>query len=386
MQKGEMTLLAVGDVLIDRPSPPSIFERVRPILGQVDLIIGNQEGPITDRGDPILGKIEAGSRHIRSVLAAAAAEAEAGFSAMSLANNHMMDYGEEGLLQTIELLQRHRIAYTGAGASLEEAHQPVLLERQGTRIGMLAYTSVYPVAGFAVGKDRPGVATVKVHTAYQPPENVLYQPGFPAITVTMPDVVEMEAMLADIRRVRQVADLVVVQFHWGVAQGYGRVLGYMKEMGRAAIDAGADLILGNHVHLLLGFELYQGKLICYSLNHFAFDIPALWHGWLDAVILKAVIRDGQPQRFSVIPVALGEKTRDPEVAEGERWQAIYGTLQGLSQEFGTTFTPEGQELVIGGPVSGTPLPLRAPEVFVDYPLPIPYPTSRGKGLAPYFEH
>lgn len=384
--KKGLTLMAVGDVFINRPSPPSILKGVRSLLGGADLILANQEGPVTDRGQPILGKIEAGSRHIRAMPASIPAEAEAGFSAVTLANNHMMDYGEEGLFHTMELLREHGIPYTGAGDSFEAARRPVLLEQDGVKIAMLGYTSVYPVAGFAAGPKRPGVATVKVHTAYRAPENVLYQPGFPAITVTTPDAVEMDAMLADIRQARQVSEIVVVQFHWGVAQGYGKVVGYMKEMGRAAVDAGADLILGHHPHLLLGFEFYQERLICYSLNHFAFDIFVPWRGWLDTVALKVVIREGRFQRFSVIPVTLAEETMDLEVARGERWQAICQEVQGLSQEFGTTSTRDGEELVLGGPAPGTPPPLRAPEVLEDNPLPIPYPTSRSKGLMAYFEH
>jgi poly-gamma-glutamate synthesis protein (capsule biosynthesis protein) len=160
----------------------------------------------------------------------------------------------------------------------------------------------------------------------------------------------------------------------------------MKEMGRAAIDAGADLILGHHPHLLLGLELYRERLICYSLNHFAFDIFVPWQGWLDTVALKAVIRDGRFQSFSVAPVILAEKSMDPELARGERWQSIHRALEGLSREFGTTFTPEADWLLLGGPAPGTPPPLRAPEVLADSLLPIPYPTSRGKGLAAYFEH
>lgn len=385
-EKGELTLMAVGDVFINRPSPLSIFRGVRSVLEQTELLLGNQESPVTDRGQPILGKIEVGDVNIRVPPLVAAAEAEVGFSAMSLANNHTMDYGEEGLFHTMELLRQHGIAFVGAGGSREEACQPALLECKNTRIAMLGYTSVYPPSGFAVGKKRPGVATVKVHTAYQPAQNVFYCPGFPAITVTIPDPVEMEAMLADIHQARQEADLVVVQFHWGVAEGYGKVLGYMKEMGRAAIDAGADLILGHHPHLLLGFEFYRGRLICYSLNHFAFDIFIPWRGWLDTVILKTTIDRGRFQRFSVVPVFQEERTLDLKLARGKRWQAIHRELEELSQEFGTTFTPEGQELVLGGPGPETPPPLRAPEVLADSLLPIPYPTSRDKGVAGYLEY
>jgi poly-gamma-glutamate synthesis protein (capsule biosynthesis protein) len=357
------------------------------VLGDADLLFANQETPVTESGTPAPGKLESsGSRTLRARPANLAAEAAAGIVAVSLANNHMMDYGAEGLLDTMAHLKEHRIAYAGGGSNFEEAHRPVILERNGVKVAMLCYTSVFPVAGAAAGKDSPGLATVKVHTAYQAPDNILYQPGTPAITITTPDHVQMETMLGEVRQARMAADIVVVQFHWGVAQAYGRVCGYMKEMGRAAIDAGADLILGNHAHQLLGLELYRERLIAYSLNHFAFDMrPRYGSAWLQTVILKATIQNGRLARISVIPTMIDPETHNPSVAQGDAAQTLKRRLEELSKEYGTSFTESGSELVLAGPIPGTPPPLRVPEVLEDYPLFRSWPTSRGKGMAVFSE-
>lgn len=370
----KVTLMAVGDVMIQRDRPETIFDGVRSTFAQADLLLGNQEGPTTDRGDPLLGKIQIGSRHVRGDVRSAAVQAAAGFSAMTLANNHMMDFGAAGLEQTIELLREQGIAYAGAGANLEQARRPAILQSKGVKIAMLGYTTVYPAAGYPAGPEAPGVATLRVDTAYMPQENHFYQPASPPIIVGIPDPAAMDGLLDDIRRAKQQADLVVVQFHWGVAHQYGRVSGYMKEMGRAAIDAGADLILGNHSHQLFGFEVYRERLICYCLNHFALEMYQDWRGWCDAVILKAEIENRRFSRLSLLPVRIDRETHNPMIASGAEWQSIRRDVEDMSQEFGTTFTEEGGELVIGGPRPGTPAPLRAPAVLKDrlsvrsYPL------------------
>ena len=370
----KVTLMAVGDVMIQRDRPETIFDGVRSTFAQADLLLGNQEGPTTDRGDPLLGKIQIGSRHVRGDVRSAAVQAAAGFSAMTLANNHMMDFGAAGLEQTIELLREQGIAYAGAGANLEQARRPAILQSKGVKIAMLGYTTVYPAAGYPAGPEAPGVATLRVDTAYMPQENHFYQPASPPIIVGIPDPAAMDGLLDDIRRAKQQADLVVVQFHWGVAHQYGRISGYMKEMGRAAIDAGADLILGNHSHQLFGFEVYRERLICYCLNHFALEMYQDWRGWCDAVILKAEIENRRFSRLSLLPVRIDRETHNPMIASGAEWQSIRRDVEDMSQEFGTTFTEEGGELVIGGPRPGTPAPLRAPAVLKDrlsvrsYPL------------------
>ena len=370
----KVTLMAVGDVMIRRDRPETIFDGVRSTFAQADLLLGNQEGPTTDRGDPLLGKLQIGSRHVRGDVRSAAVQAAAGFSAMTLANNHMMDFGAAGLEQTIELLREHGIAHAGGGANLEQARRPAILQSKGVKIAMLGYTTVYPAAGYPAGPEAPGVATLRVDTAYMPQENHFYQPASPPIIVGIPDPAAMDGLLDDIRRAKQQADLVVVQFNWGVAHQYGRISGYMKEMGRAAIDAGADLILGNHSHQLFGFEVYRERLICYCLNHFALEMYQDWRGWCDAVILKAEIENRRFSRLSLLPVRIDRETHNPMIASGAEWQSIRRDVEDMSQEFGTTFTEEDGELVIGGPRPGTPAPLRAPAVLKDrlsvrsYPL------------------
>src|SRR5688572_16933690 len=222
---GELLIMAVGDVHVDRPDPPSIFAHIAPVLRQGDIVVGNLEGLNCDRGAPIIGKIEVGSRHLRSAPDNVRALESAGFNAMVLANNHNMDYGPEGLLQTIEILDQKNIAHTGAGRNLEEAHRPAILERNGTKVALLSYTSIYPPAGFAAEADKAGVATIKVSTSYQAPENSQYQPGFPPLITTTPDALEEERMIEDVRQAKQQADIVLVAFHWGVSYGYGKVTG-----------------------------------------------------------------------------------------------------------------------------------------------------------------
>jgi poly-gamma-glutamate synthesis protein (capsule biosynthesis protein) len=369
--------MVVGDVYLVRPNPISIFGDTLDLLQSADMLLGVQEGPVSDRGKPIPGKIEVGSIHLRAPVRAAQAQAAAGFSGMTLANNHIMDYGEEALFQTMELLRENGIGFAGAGRSLEEAREPLILERDGIRVAMLGYTSVFPVIGYAATNTQPGVATVRVTTSYRAPHNVPYQPGTPAITITTPDQHDMEAMLSDVQRAREAADIVIVQFHWGVA-GYAHVLGYMKVMGRAAIDAGADLVVGNHAHLPLGLELYRDKLICYSLNHFAFDLRMSEHKLYDTLILKCLIRDRRLQAHMLIPIAIDETSLDLAIA-GDRGRAVMqASLEDLSREFGTDFSAQGDALVPKGPRTDTPAPLGMPDVLVD-----PAPSQIHKRLARY---
>lgn len=361
----DLVFMAVGDLFIAREAP-NAFERVQHILSQADVLVGNQEVPIGESGQPYPGKVEMGSVHLKARKFSAEMLAKAGFTAVSVANNHVMDFGPAMLLETISLLRGQGIAVCGGGRNLEEATAPARLERNGCRIAMLGYTTVFPTTGYAADAERAGVATVRVHTAYQAPQNVPYQPGTPAVTITIPEAADVERMLRDIERARQGTDVLVVQFHWGVA-GLPRVLGYMKELGRAAVDAGADLVIGNHPHILLGIELYRGKPICYSLNHFAFDYHTPWPGGKNAAIFRAVIRHGEVASCAVIPVMIDEVTLQVAPASEQRGREIEASLVRLSREFGTEFSRSGDALILGGPAPGTKAPLRAPAVLIDQP-------------------
>lgn len=381
---GELLIMAVGDVLVNRPDPPSVFAHVASVLRQGDIVVGTLEGPVCDRGTPIVGKIEVGSRHLRSAPHNIQALESAGFNAMVLANNHGMDYGPQGLLQSIELLDKLNIAHAGGGRNLEEAHRPAIVERNGVRVAILSYTSLYLPYGEAAEENKPGLATVKIHTSYQAPDNVLYTPGFPPLITTTPDPVEMERMVADVRQAKQQADIVLVAFHWGISLNYNRMVGYQKELGRAAIDAGADLILGGHPHVLQGMEMYKGRLICYCLGNFVMDGLKLPHFGSDSMILKCHVRGKQIKKCSFIPLRISDEWQ-PFILDREKGMEIMKHVESMSTDFGTIFTMGDGEVLISGPKPGTPEarrglsvePHRGLPVLVDTLLHPPYIKVQG---------
>ena len=377
-KKDELLIMAVGDVFVNRADPPSVFANVAPVLRQGDIVVGTLEGVVCDTGRPIDGKIEVGSVHLRCAPDNLRALESAGFNAMILANNHNMDFGAEGLVQCLDLLDKKNIAHAGGGRNYEDAHKPAIVERNGVKVAILSYTSIY-IAGYAAEKDKPGLATIKVHTSYQAPENLDYQPGYPPIMVTIPATVDQDRMIRDVQNAKKVADLVLVAFHWGVSWGFNRVVGYQKELGRAAIDAGADLILGSHPHALHAMEMYKDKLICYCMGNFVMDGMSNAHFGADTMILKCRVKDKKISKYSFVPVRISEKWQ-PYPLDGNDGKNVMKKMESMSVEFGTTFSMVDGEIIIGGPKPGTPQarrglsiePHRGLPVLYDALLPLPY--------------
>ncbi len=338
-----LTLLFVGDLYVKRENPASIFERVAPLLRGADIAFGNLEAPISDRGTAVVGKPIAGVA-FRSPPETVAALVAAGFDGVGLANNHSMDFGPEALLQTIELLDEAGIAHCGGGRNIEEAHRPAILQRKGSRVAFLSYSSVFQPGVFPAGPDRPGIATVKINTAYLPSSRVFEQPGSPPTTVTIPDEAEREALLEDVRNAKKQADLVVISWHWGVSQSYRKIVNYQTDLGHAAIDAGADLVLGHHPHIVQAVEAYRHGHICYSLANFAFDHQSP-HFEDRSMILKCEVAGGRVQRCSVLPVIINGEGQ-PEVVDADRGRGILESIGQASQELGTTLDLNGTEAVV----------------------------------------
>jgi hypothetical protein len=136
-------------------------------------------------------------------------------------------------------------------------------------VGFLAYCSVVP-KGFDARESKSGVAPVRASTAY---EQADWQPGTPPriMTRAFPD--DLDAMVKDIQSLRQAVDVLVVSMHWGVHFVPSVIAMYQYEVGHAAIDAGADIIIGTHAHILKGIEVYKGKVIFFSLCNFCMDLP-----------------------------------------------------------------------------------------------------------------
>jgi poly-gamma-glutamate capsule biosynthesis protein CapA/YwtB (metallophosphatase superfamily) len=193
----------------------------------------------------------------------------AGFAAVGVANN--VNYGAAAILASISRLDRLGIAHTGAGADRAAARAPAIVECGGLRVGFLQRSSVYWPTDHEAGEKTAGIATIRGHTAYQvptsgsrPPAN---RPGVPPVVVTWADKAYLEWLADDIAALRTRVDIAVASFHWGLNR---EVLQYMTEIGHAAIDAGADLVIGHGPHFSLPVEIYNGKPIFYGLGSFSF--------------------------------------------------------------------------------------------------------------------
>jgi poly-gamma-glutamate capsule biosynthesis protein CapA/YwtB (metallophosphatase superfamily) len=182
----------------------------------------------------------------------------------SLAGNHIHDRGGEGIADTIANLAEQGVASAGAGLDLAQARRPAIVARRGLRIGLLSYNCVGPKEGWA-GPKRAGCAYLKIITHYEL-ENA--NPGGPPKVYTFADPDTVEAMQADIAAVRAQVDVLVVAFHKGVVHTPAHIAMYEKAVSRAAIEAGADIVIGHHSHILRGVEIWRGKPIFHGLGNF----------------------------------------------------------------------------------------------------------------------
>ena len=263
--KNTVTLVAVGDVGPKRANAEEVFDATRSILQGADITFGQLESNLSLRGTRQLHMGLGSIAHPRI----GNALADAGFDVMSFASNHTLDYSEEALIDTLDVMKKNQIEVIGAGRDIFEARRPVIFERKKTKVGFLAYCSVVP-KGFDARKNKCGVAPVRASTSY---EQVDWQPGTPPriVTKAFPD--DLDAMVKDIQSLRQAVDVLVVSMHWGVHFVPSVIAGYQYEVGHAAIDAGADIIIGTHAHVLKGIEVYKGKAIFFSLCNFCMDLP-----------------------------------------------------------------------------------------------------------------
>jgi poly-gamma-glutamate synthesis protein (capsule biosynthesis protein) len=279
-------LAAVGDIMLDRGLGVAIgrgdldypFAAVSSVLQSADLTVGNLESALGDQGSAATK-----SYTFRAPPAAAGALAVGGVDVLSLANNHAMDYGAEALIQGIQLLSAEGIVAVGAGANLGQARAPTVVAVRGLRLAFLAYVNV-PVEGG--GFDTRSWEATDLS---------------PGIAWADPEVIR-----ADVAAARSLADQVIVLLH----SGYEYVEAPSEPQmaaARAAVDAGASLVLGHHSHVLQGIEFHGRAAIVYGLGNFAFQIdgPAetgVVNVWLDLQgvrqieLLPAMVQNtGQPR-------------------------------------------------------------------------------------------
>jgi poly-gamma-glutamate capsule biosynthesis protein CapA/YwtB (metallophosphatase superfamily) len=346
-KNGTTRMLLVGDVnAAQHPDGLQfLLAKAAPELKQGEIVYGNLEFPITDRGQFDTSKFWTKGRAMKPEDAGALSEA--GFSVVSLANNHVMDFGADGLLQTIELLDSKGVAHCGGGHNLSEARKPAIVEQNGVRVAFLSYTSVF-AASFRATENRPGMATVRINVAFVPHVRTFEAPGSPPDVMTMPDQQDLDAMRADVRQAKANADMVVVAWHWGVSRGYRKRVSYQMECGRAAIDAGASMIIGHHPHTLQGVEVYKKGVIIYSVADFAFwagEPPGVHHD-RDTVLVDCQIDKTGIRGMALRPLRINPETYQPELVRGSNGTRSLDHLVKDSQEFGTKLRDEGDRLVV----------------------------------------
>lgn len=249
-----ITAVAVGDILTSRTVDRKMvalgdftapFRSVGRALAAADLAFGNFEGTISRTAAPRPGGTSFVSR-VRAIEGLRFA----GLDYLSLANNHTGDFGPGTLVETVGHLRRAGIATSGAGANDAQAREPAIVARRGVRFAFLSFNAI--IGTPPAGPSKPGAVTIRM------------APWFPFRQE------DLDRMVADIRRARARADVVIVFPHWG--QEYTAFPNPdQKRVGRALIDAGADMVIATHPHWVQGAELYRGRLIAYSLGNFVFD-------------------------------------------------------------------------------------------------------------------
>lgn len=249
----ELTLAAVGDIIPGRHVAESMekrgveypFEKVAPLTSPADLTFGNLECPLTDRVEPprdgTLFSAPSGTIRGLELL---------GLDLVTLANNHSTNMGKEPFLDTLDLLESNGIEYAGGGTDYESARKPAIVAAGGYRFAFLDYNSIE--GSIDATANEPGVSWIDLE-----PWNRDDPAGFRMVQ-------------DEVRRARDVADFVIVAFHWGEEYAYEPNRS-MVRLAHLACDAGADMVVGQHPHTIQPIEYYRGKLIAYSLGNFIFD-------------------------------------------------------------------------------------------------------------------
>lgn len=262
-----LRLQFTGDLILDEPHPDVLFDLARARLLDCDVLVGHVEVPHTERGQGMRFDVPAPASNPAHL----AALKRAGFHVASLAGNHIADAGPNGIEDTVAELHRLGILTTGAGRNLAEARKPALIERQGLRIGFLSYNCVGPRESWA-GEARAGCAYVHVLTHYELDHA---SPGGPPSVYTFADPGTLDAMAADIEELRTKVDVLAVALHKGLGHTPAAVGMYERQTAKSAIDAGADVVVGHHAHILQGMEIYHNRPIFHGLGNFAIATKAL---------------------------------------------------------------------------------------------------------------
>jgi len=314
---GQAKFCAVGDVLLDRGVRGAIekngsvdfpFQQIQPVISQFDWALCNLECPVTARATDYPLRKRFSFRAEPEFLAGLQ---RAGFNLATVANNHTIDQGKSGLLETIANLKSAGILPVGGGENQAVARQPVLLEKNGETVALFGCLEFLLEA-----------------TVFLPDQPY---PAFP----------DMDSLCEDISKYDHQVDHVIVTFHWGIENHYyptSRQIAYAHRV----IDAGADVVLGHHPHVLQPVEFYQNRPILYSLGNFVFDNHQ--PDQRKSAIFACEFFQGEMLRPRLLPVEILEIR--PEITAPEVAREIFVQLQKISEEFNTRLDFNGTEILL----------------------------------------
>ena len=311
----ELRFIAVGDIMLGRGVAYWIekngnyemaFERVKDNLSVGDIVFGNLESPLTDSNK---GLDKNGKIVLKAKPEALKAMTSVGFNLLSLSNNHIMDYYEKGLFDTMELLDQNNIVHAGGGRNLDEARKLSIIEKNGLKIGLLAYTDMAeitfagkPYLSFAAGDEKSGVVPRKYETIKE-----------------------------DVQKARDQVDLLAVSLHWGVEESFN-IPDEQVDFAHMLIDDGVDIILGHHAHQFQGIEIYNEKPILYSMGNIMFDQNE--HENMESFIVDMKYKGTELIALTATPVRILEKSY-VEIQTGSDAKAILERQVKLSGKLGS---------------------------------------------------
>lgn len=299
--EGTVTLTFVGDVMMSDKVEGILkkegydypYTYVKEYFEQADFSIANLETPITRNGTK-----QEKQYSYRSSPDALPPLAAAGIDLVNLANNHSMDRGPDGLLDTMKHLDETGIKYVGAGENIDEAYQHVILDKNGIKLAFLGFSHVIHHESWKATKNSPGMTQI-------------YDPT--------------EAEKA-IKRAESEADVVIVITHWG-KEREDNPTKVQQNLAKRFIDAGADLIVGSHPHVLQGFEQYKGKWIAYSLGNFIFTTNTIPKTY-DSAILQVTVNKAGESELVVVPVVT--KYALPKPLAGDQADQLLKRISSIS--------------------------------------------------------
>ncbi len=294
-----VSLIAVGDIMPSRRVARKIkqegmdypFEKIRDYLKSGDIVFGNLESPITSgrviRNDEMVFRGEPGSE---------IALRDAGFNVLSIANNHTPDFRNKGIKNTLKYLESAGIAFAGAGMNSAEANKPAIIKRNGLTFAFLAYNDSDVVPSFyGASETRAGTALMNIDT-----------------------------MAESVKLAKVKSDFVIVSMHSGY-EYKPKPNKRQTEFARAAIDAGAELVIGHHPHVVQTMEKYKGKYILYSLGNFVFD--QLWSEATREGLIAEITFDNEGVRRIEFLAVYNSENYQPSIIDGERAENIIGRLK-----------------------------------------------------------